>query len=369
MTGPLDRVVAVTALGATTSVGWDVVSAAASVRAGLNRAGEVPGAEVLDEETHEPTPVIGHAVRGLTDGFVLFGRWLRLARTAVEDLLRSQTDAAVHRPGYWERSILLLATRTPDETIFLDEWENTIAAIREMLGLALIDDLGLSSPPAQIEVLPSGHLAGAAALRRAASRIGVDCDRALIIGVDTLLDPLILEELDSQHRLKHAGNPAGLAPGEAAAALLLEAADNPERRTAAAFVRGVSIHERAPSDDDEEPALVGSLRESFFAALDQAGLPELSGDLYLDLNGEPWRAHQWGSALIDIQTRFTGQVRLPAVSVGEVGAATGVLGVCLACRAFSRGYAGDEAAVVLSAGEAGDSACIVLGAPDVGVQA
>ena len=61
MTDPIERVLAVTALGATTSVGWDVVTAAASVRAGISRAGEVPGAEVLDEETHEPTPVIGHA--------------------------------------------------------------------------------------------------------------------------------------------------------------------------------------------------------------------------------------------------------------------------------------------------------------------
>lgn len=358
----LERALAVTGVGATTAVGLDIVTSAASVRAGLSRSTLVPGTEVLNEETHQMTPVTGHAVQGLTDGFALFGRWMQLARSAVEDLLRSLPAQAASQPGYWQRSVLLLVTRTPDENVFLDDPASTIRTTIELLGLALLEDLGLPISPQRIEVIPLGHLAGAAALRRAAGRLGVDCDRALIVAVDALLDPTVLEELASRRRLKELGNAAGLIPGEAAAALLIEAADRAAPAAILADVRGISVLEVEPTDDDE-PVQIGSLSLSFDQALDEAGLPELVGDIYLDLNGEAWRAHQWGTALLDIQHRFVGSVQTPASSVGDVGAAMSLLAVCLACRSFARGYARGETAAILTTGEAGDSSCIVLGMP------
>src|SRR4051794_28792891 len=110
----LQRALVITGVGATTAVGLDIVTSAASVRAGLSRAGQVPGTEVLVEETHEMVPVTGHAVQGLTDGFALFGRWMQLARSAVQDLLRTLPTEVTSQPEYWRRSALLIATRPAD---------------------------------------------------------------------------------------------------------------------------------------------------------------------------------------------------------------------------------------------------------------
>jgi len=301
-------------------------------------------------------------VQGLTDGFALFGRWMQLARSAVADLLRNSPANVVSQPGYWQRSVLLIAMRTPDESVFLDDRDSVIEAMRELLGVALVQELGLAISPQRIEVIPLGHLAGAAALRRAAAYLGAECDRALIVAVDALLDPTVLEDLASRRRLKESGNASGLIPGEAAAALLVEPADRTAAASILAEVRGVSTEQRE-QNDEEEPARIGSLPLTFERALTQAGISELFGDVYLDLNGEAWRGHQWGTALLEIRDRVGGKVQTPATSVGDVGAATRLLSTCLACQALTRGYANGEAVAIMTTGEAGDSSCIVLGSP------
>ena len=306
-----------------------------------------------------PPRIVGHAVAELTDGFVLFGRWMRLARAAVEDLIRSLPEQDTQRPGYWERTMLFLATRLPDETVFLDEPASTMAAIETTLGAGLIEDLRLPIPSNGVKVIALGHGAGAAALNRAASSVGVHCDRALIVAVDSLLDPIVIEQLASQHRLKHGDNSAGLIPGEAAAALLVEPTQAVEPDRVLAVLSGISLQQPL-QEATEVPNRIGTLAECFLTALDQAGLSELDGDVYIDVNGEPWRAHQWGMALLQIQGRFKGSVEFPAISVGDVGAAGGVLAICLACRAFERSYAGGAAAAVLTSGEAGDSTCVIV---------
>lgn len=354
------RLLAMTAFGATTSVGWDVVTAAASIRAGLMRPRQLLDPEILDDETHELVPVVGHPIQGLTDGFVLFGRWLRLARTAVEDLLGSLSTPL--RSGFWERSLLLLATPVPDEHVFLAGTDMTLAAIREQVGFALLEDLQLPISHKQVEVVPFGHIACAAALQQVAHRVGVDCDRALVVAVDSLMDPLLVENLAARGRLKYGGNPVGLSPGEAAVALLVESARDPARRIAKGtlLLRAVSLRSPAGEKAEQERRTGCALTDCIKEALDQAGIERFTGDVYLDLNGEPWRAQQWGMALTRIQARFDGKIHLPTTSVGDIGAASGALGVCLSARAFARRYARAGASLVVSAAETGSTACIAL---------
>ena len=352
MSTELERPLSVVGLGCTTSVGWDAASAAAAVRAGISRAGEVPGAFVLDEETHEPTPVIGHAVRGLTDGFVLFGRWMRLASMAVNDLLADSSEAEL---DVWRTGALVLATRVADDAVFLDEPEEIVPSIEVSLGHALLEETGLPIPTNRVEVVPWGDLAGVGALARASTLLGQGCSRVLVLAVDSLLDPPVLELLDGDRRLKHAGNPIGLAPGEAAAAV---AVANPGEGKPLATVRSVAV--AGGQGEGDPPARSGSQWWTFGTALHAAGLPALAGDLWLDLNGELWRSEQWGETAAKLGSSFQGPVQLPATSIGDVGAATSLVSLGLACRSFARGYAADSWAGVLSSGPRGESSCLFV---------
>ena len=74
-----------------------------------------------------------------------------------------------------------------------------------------------------------------------------------------------------------------------------------------------------------------------------------------DLNGTNPRANDWGNALVRAGPPFNAPADLwiPALSFGEVGAATGPYALCLVARAFARGYAPSGEAVVWLWGDGG----------------
>jgi 3-oxoacyl-[acyl-carrier-protein] synthase-1 len=354
---------AIAGLGATTSVGWDAACAAASIRADIVRPAGLSEFKALDEIVHDLEPITGHPVAGLTDGFVLFGRWMRLARNAMQDLLAGDTCPAPGEKEFWHRCALLLVTGIADEATFLMPAARIVAATKNDVGLALLQDLELPIPAQQVEVLPLGHVGCAAALERSEELIGTSCDRVVILAVDSLIDPLLLENRFARHRLKCTDNPVGLAPGEAAVALLVEGSHTLLQRegTAVAQVCGVDISKPNGGNAENEERGGRRLSQSYTKALDQAGISRFEGDLYIDLNGEQWRARHWGTALTRILQRFVGTEHLPCLSVGDTGAASGALGVCLAVRSFAREYARSDKAVVLSVAEDMTSSCVVLG--------
>ncbi|MGC3997783.1 MAG: hypothetical protein QM767_09940 [Anaeromyxobacter sp.] len=82
------------------------------------------------------------------------------------------------------------------------------------------------------------------------------------------------------------------------------------------------------------------------------------------LNGDGWRAREWGLAL----TRLPAHVRetpllLPATSLGELGTAFPLTAAVLAHRAIARRYAGGGSVLVWAGGDDGaKGALIVAGA-------
>jgi 3-oxoacyl-[acyl-carrier-protein] synthase-1 len=85
------------------------------------------------------------------------------------------------------------------------------------------------------------------------------------------------------------------------------------------------------------------------------------GDLLVDLNGEQWRASELGGAMARLGKRL-GSARLlvPAVHVGEIGAAAAALALCFGVRSFRRGYARTGELLVTSLAESGRLAAIHL---------
>ncbi|MFY0562675.1 DUF6484 domain-containing protein [Archangium lansingense] len=70
----------ITATGAVTSVGFSAASAYSAIRAGISRPRKVSHFQLLDSETQNSIPLMGHPLHGFTEGFLGTGRWMRLAR-------------------------------------------------------------------------------------------------------------------------------------------------------------------------------------------------------------------------------------------------------------------------------------------------
>ncbi len=105
-----------------------------------------------------------------------------------------------------------------------------------------------------------------------------------------------LNWLGETGRLKGDLNPIGLAAGEAAAAVLLEPSQRADQRTTIAHIIGVATGKDAPIGEGD----VAPLRGRVLAEVLQPLLTNETADLYLDLNGEAWRAQEYGHALVGL---------------------------------------------------------------------
>src|SRR5687767_13853597 len=80
---PLD---VVSSLGMVTNLGRDVRTACAAARAGISRFAPLDEFTTYDPDLLE-APVIGGPITGFTDGFAATGAFVRLAQTALDDLI------------------------------------------------------------------------------------------------------------------------------------------------------------------------------------------------------------------------------------------------------------------------------------------
>jgi 3-oxoacyl-[acyl-carrier-protein] synthase-1 len=82
-----------------------------------------------------------------------------------------------------------------------------------------------------------------------------------------------------------------------------------------------------------------------------------------DQNGEPYRADEFGFALVRLSERFSGgsDFLAPADCWGDVGAASGPLFVALAAAAAERGYARGPYYLAWASSESGERVAALLG--------
>jgi 3-oxoacyl-[acyl-carrier-protein] synthase-1 len=349
----------------------DVITGAAAQRAGLIRRAPVEDFTTYDD-TELEAPIMGAPVPA-TEGFMQTGAWLRLGVAAVEDLCRyGRLPEPAKDPQFWrETSVLWIVPETTPDRF---EWpeDEVLALLDEFCGRKLLAITQLPvAPPAFV---PMGSAGTAAAVERALTG-GQSIRRVLLLGTDSWLDPMSLGWLQAGNRLKADEQPAGLCPGEAAAALLLERGSEGQRRGAtaeASLLASALVPSAQPPEDPaarvtRAPELGQALASAMMKALADAATPlPFRGDLYVDLNGETWRALAWGHAqprLLQAIDFARTRVHLPAVQLGDVGAASAVVSLCLATRAFARGYAAADRALVCSISEHGHASAILIGAP------
>jgi 3-oxoacyl-[acyl-carrier-protein] synthase I len=168
-------------------------------------------------------------------------------------------------------------------------------------------------------------------------------DRVIILGVDSYLEPMSLNWLIEQGRLKSPDNPAGLQPGEAAACFMLESNQNTAVGTnGSVILTGVSVGFEERNLVSRQPSngiALGRVIDDALVRAENHTLP-FAGDWIVDLNGENWKAAELASARLRLQDKLSSTARLifPAESVGDTGAAAAAIGVCVGVKSLLRSY-------------------------------
>jgi 3-oxoacyl-[acyl-carrier-protein] synthase-1 len=202
-------------------------------------------------------------------------------------------------------------------------------------------------------LVAGGNAAVAFALQQAmASLASGPIERAIILAADSYLDALSIEWLRDNRRLKTPENPVGLAPGEAAACILLESAAVARRRGARTegVVRALAVGQEPRAFVKGEMSVGETLAQLLKSCAEQTKQPPpFTTHLIIDLNGEPWRAQELGAALPRVaQVWKPGRLLCPATSLGDTGAASGAVGICYGIRSMVRGAVAGPLLVVSS---------------------
>ncbi|WP_437669521.1 hypothetical protein [Sorangium sp. So ce131] len=355
--------VAIMGSGACTSLG-NAVRAAAAMRASIDSGHEMPDWPYNDAATNTEALLVGHPVSGITDGFEGIGRLVRLGAAALADLRPLLEERALSS----RRSSLFVAldplTASAESGLDGDSEESipVFGPWAARFAQRCCEQSGIATIPEQRRYFV-GRYGFARALTAAIDALrGQRLDHCVVGACDSELDPDRVDAGLNSGRIKTTGNPVGYAPGEAAAFLLLERTGaSPRGQKPQSMLLAPSLAERAGT-------MAGAaLAQVMTEAVGRTG-PDATreGTVYVDLNGEPARAAEWGHALVRLDegsVLHSWKHVLPAASFGETGAAAGALAMCIAARGLSRGYAGRQALAVLSDRE-GCAAMLML-APEI----
>ncbi|HSV58248.1 MAG TPA: hypothetical protein VLJ19_05055, partial [Variovorax sp.] len=181
------------------------------------------------------------------------------------------------------------------------------------------------------------------------------------------MDPETLEWLEQCEQLHGAGalnNAWGFIPGEGAGALLLvrRAVAEPLRLPALARLLGVGTAFEPKYIKTQTVCVGEGLTRAFRGAL--AALPggiQVS-DVYCDMNGEPYRADEYGFTALRTKESFesASDFVAPADCWGDVAAAGAPLHLMLAVIAGSKAYARGRLAFVWGSAEGGERGAALM---------
>lgn len=345
--------VVLSAMGAFTPVGAGVVQSCASIRAAIARFVDHPDyIPVLPQPPIViPEPITCAPALGLDEMLPLEERLVRLATRAARDMLPV--------PGLTRRDLaeaaLVLALPPADR--------QGVAPLDAGRLLVQLQKRTSLPQPLHLEVLPSGHVAAIQAVHQAVSLLHTSgVQRCLVLAVDSYLTEEVLAWLDLGYRVRSQRNVDGFIPGEAALLLLVEARDSALARGVvplAALEAMAFTVEPSPIPGETISTASGMCE----AVRETAGLvPGFRADWVIsDLNGESYRSHEWGVTRVRLKDVFENPLLWhPAECTGDVGAASGALQLAVAARAFARGYAPGDRALLLSGSDDGSrGACIV----------
>jgi 3-oxoacyl-[acyl-carrier-protein] synthase-1 len=339
--------VMVGALGASTPLGRDAWSSAAAVRAGISAFAEHP---FMLDAFGEPMRVA--LAPWLHDGCLGASRFEALLLPAIEQALLPIDGAAGLRVGL----ALALPSARPGLPVGLEP------ALRASIARVF------ASRFVGIATFPIGHAAGLLAMDAAHRKISTGAfDACVVAGVESYLEPATLEWLEANEQLHGAGvlnNAWGFIPGEAAGAVLLVRADAVPR--IAADPLGLVLRVGSGVERNRIKTETVCIGEGLTAAFREALAALPSGarvtDIFCDMNGEPYRADEYGFTCLRTKEAFVAASDFvaPADCWGDVSAASSPLCLILATIASLKGYARGAHALLWASSESGERGAALL---------
>lgn len=381
---PKSESVPVVGCGMVSSLGHDVVTGCAAARAGIVRPSELDTYLVANEEAQGES-LIAHIVPWLTHGFEGMARQLRLLEGGLADLMRQTPN----RPWCDARAGFFVSMPNPgriqsgpkliEDEDERREFEQEAASLSvpspQQVAKELIDKactlVDWEGPGLVQFVATSGATGVIEAVAQAQKTLASGAlDFAIVVALDSWLDYDTLVWLERAGRLKTPDQPVGLSPGEACAVLVLESPRHARDRRAETLA---SIGQTQFGEDPMnllagESPTGRTLAEVIDTVRPGAGWGNSVRPWILsDHNGESYRAAEWGNALVHLVARSDVYQDIaswfPAASFGDTGAAAAGVAICVALRAFARGYALHDTAAIVASSDGPTKASILVHAP------
>lgn len=340
----------IVALGARTAVGLRPETTAAAIRAGISRVQEHPR---LVDTRGEPLRAAFDSK--LDDELPSLERMVALAEHCLHQI------ATKLLPLRAELSLpLLLSTPEPRPGFTAADEQHLERRLSRAHG-----PLRLLS----VRTASRGHAGGLEALHLAVQLVSTTAHQACLVGgAESWLEPRTLAWLSSHRRLAVADARSAFFPGEGAcfALVVSHAARRSLGMPSLAAIRGSGVAtERCSLQsglDNLGLGLTAAIRDARAGLGGSAGLVD---DIYCDLNGESYRAQEWGLAILRTHPWLrdpAGHVA-PADRWGDLGAATGTALAMLPIAAWQRGYDRGPLALLFAGSDAGRRAAVVLERP------
>ena len=331
--------IAVAAAGAITPVGLDLAETAAAIYTQVQLFEDL---NVLDSDGE---PLSGMKIRFADD---LAGP-ARLAAMA-----HAVVDEASLRIGPEERVPLILCC--PEAGAFADspaDWPAQLLA-------TVIAEAPIAIDRARSRVIARGRAGTVEALGAALALLKEPtATYCLVGGVDCLVDTDRVVALVDDERLLTASNKDGFRPGEAGALLLLT--NRPDSDAMASWLAAAAGHEESTRGADRPITGVG-LQEAVSKALAQAKVAYPSLACFApDFSGEQRYFEEFLLANSRLaKAPVTAAREIPALSVGETGAAAGFLSIAMLAFLHSKGVHKQPSLATLSC-DGPERGAVVLG--------
>lgn len=337
----------IVALGARTAVGLRPETAAAAVRAGISRTQEHP--RLVDGRGE---PLRAAYDTKLDEDLPSLERIVALAEHCLHQIA-AKLPLRAELP-------LLLSTPEPRPGFTTADEQHLERRLAHAYG-----PLRLLS----VRTASRGHAGALEAVHVAAQLVSTTTHQACLVGgAESWLDPRTLAWLSSRRRLAVADARSAFFPGEGACFALV--VSHAARRSlgvpslAAIRSSGVATERCSLQSglDNLGLGLTAAVRDACAGLGGSAGLVD---DIYCDLNGESYRAQEWGLAILRTHPWLrdpAGHIA-PADRWGDLGAATGTALSMLPIEAWQRGYDRGPLVLLFAGSDSGRRAAVVLERP------
>jgi 3-oxoacyl-[acyl-carrier-protein] synthase I len=302
--------------GMVTPLGLRADSSVAAMTAGVCRF------EESDYRDNAGNPIVVSRLGAIAPTLPHRERVLQMLALSVEEALRN-------RPEAHTGSIPIL--------LVLGEIERSrhLDGLTQDLHDTLRDALGWRLDLQRSETSHNGYTGGFRALHRALHVLATtDAPCCLVAGVDSMLHASSLLWLNRSARLKTETQTDGVVPGEAAACVLVDRNEGPLR------ILGIGAATEPSTRDNDTPLRGEGMTLAGQRALHNAGLSMTDMDLRIaDIAGESYAAREHTLAVTRLlrSRKEIFPLWLPAETLGDTGAASGLVQLVLAAHAGTNG--------------------------------